>query len=122
MGDFLDKFTHALSKCKKKKVLGGALPLLTELKKMNKGLWLFEGGEVVLSTDSGKIRENFEQRGEFYRCYQELVERCKDICIFEIHSMPSASSLRKTVDVSAEYYSLDYKAFWEYLKKEELFS
>nr|WNL50026.1 hypothetical protein MarFTMF_510 [Marseillevirus sp.] len=122
MEDFFGKFAHTLSKCKKKKVLEGALPLLTELKKRNEGLWSFEGEEVVFQAPSGKVRENFEQRGEFYKCYRELVERCKEVCIFEIHSMPTACCLKKTVAVSSEYYNLDYKVFWEYMKKEELFS
>ncbi|AGV01758.1 hypothetical protein C8_409 [Cannes 8 virus] len=119
VGEFRDKFIDRLSRCKKKTVLKGVLPLLAELKRKNEGLWEFDKGSVVFL---GK-RETIEDKGEFFKCFNEVIDRCKDVCVFEIHNEASiCGKIKETVRVSGEYYSLKYEVFWRYLKKKEFFS
>ncbi|AQM73000.1 hypothetical protein B1750_gp019 [Noumeavirus] len=121
MVDFFSEFRAVLSSCKKKKVLEGVFSLLFELKKKKGDLWSFDGDNVLFFQGGTSTRETKNERGEFFRCFEETMEVCKKTCLSEIMYAKSTESLKKMVSASEGYIDTTYEIFWEYLQKEEEF-
>ncbi|AMQ10515.1 hypothetical protein [Brazilian marseillevirus] len=122
MGDFLKEFMRTLSLCKKKNVLNGLLSLLSKFKRKKGNLWYFEGDSVVFTHKGEQTRETFNDKKLFFRCFEELMSKCRQTCTFEIHCSYSVGTLKENIDKSRSYFATDYEIYWKYLMEEEFFS
>ena len=111
-----------LSQCKKKTVLKGLLPLLSELKRKKGNLWSFEGDNVKFIQGENEVLESFEDKKEFFACFEKLMELCKKVCRLEMSNTYSTGQLKENLDISRDYIVSDYKLYWNYLKEEEFFA
>ncbi|AGV01763.1 hypothetical protein C8_414 [Cannes 8 virus] len=109
-------FSELLEGCDRKVIFKGPTRFLSEINKKRGNLWVFNGEEVVFNHEGEIHKEKKEDKGEFYKCYIETMEKCREECISKIRMTRDVELLKKLMYKPQEYFSFEYRDFWDHLK------